>query len=156
MPDTLSQYFHKHGLDEKILEQLKPLKRWWNRWRRWKFHQLVNPFKVYQIRDDIDQRILFDRYLVPIAVCGNGDFVVVPCDEKIPNVKPAAVYFLCHELADMDNDHLFKVMRLISDSIPDYLKHLNFENCNFATDYFDNNPNKYDPFSGNRPTRDES
>ena len=139
MRDNLNSYFELRDLDKELLRELKPISRWWNRWRADQY--LVCPHKIYRLRDEIDQEVLYDRNFIPIGHCPNGDFIIVPVTNEWPGLTPGRVYYLAMELASMDNELIVRATREVAINVKDYIE----MSCKrkLPMDYWDENPNAY-------------
>ena len=139
--DTLSSYFELHKLDKRFLRELKPISRWWNRWRAQQ--HLVCPHKIYRLRDEIDQEILYDRKFIPIGHCANGDFIIVPVSNEWPGLTPGRVYYLAMELASVNNELIVRATREVAKNINDFVDRSRKRNLPMS--YWQENPDAYYP-----------
>ena len=141
MKNSLTSFFNEHNLDHDFLRQLRPVSRWWNRWRVDNAHYLVCPHRIYRLRDDIDQEILYDRKFIPIGHCPNGDFIIVPVSNEWHGLTAGRVYFLAMELASVEDDEVASVTREVADSVQEFIEESS--KGNLPLDYWEDNDNAY-------------
>ena len=145
MARDLYELFNNNGWDDKILDDISRLKRWWNRRVVWKVYTLDNPFSLYKQRDEIDSKLFYANSLIPFGSCPNGDPIVVCASNSIDGLDEGGIYIRGHEYSIFDIERLSLITRKIASNFDELYNQLNSSNCQLPRDYFEGNDNYYKP-----------